>query len=65
MNFEALARHGVIQREDLALFQIVDTPAAALEALKRGLAMGMDAATPAIAPSVTSARGGPASRGPR
>ena len=57
VNFKALVRHGMIQEKDLALFHLVDSPGEALEALKRGLAMGMGATTPAIAPSIISSRG--------
>jgi uncharacterized protein (TIGR00730 family) len=35
INFQALVRHQVISPEDLALFQYVDTPQAALQALQR------------------------------
>jgi uncharacterized protein (TIGR00730 family) len=56
MNFEALVRHGMIQREDLALFRMVDSPTEALEFLQQELAISMESASPAIAPSVTSAR---------
>lgn len=58
LNFDALARHGMISAEDLALFRIVDTPAEALEALKRGFAPPRDAAGPDIARSVTPDRRG-------
>ena len=58
VNFKALARHGMIGGEDLDLFHLVDSPAEALEILKRRLVTGMDATTPAIAPSVTPARRG-------
>jgi len=37
VNFEALVRYGMIGPEDLKLFQFVDDPATALEALKAGL----------------------------
>jgi len=53
VDFDALARHGMISREDLELFHIVDTPAEALELLKRGLAPEADSAGPAIARSIT------------
>ena len=33
LDFEALVRHGVIAREDLGLFELVDSPRAALEVL--------------------------------
>jgi hypothetical protein len=54
VDFQALARHGMISAEDLALFRVVDNPAEALDVLKQGLATGMEAVTPAIAKSVTS-----------
>jgi uncharacterized protein (TIGR00730 family) len=54
VNFKALLRHGMISPEDLALIHIVDSPAAALDVLKRELVMAPAApATPAIAKSVT------------
>jgi len=56
LNIPALVRHGMISAEDLALFHVVDSPAAALDILKRGLVTEMAPATPAIAKSVT--RGG-------
>ena len=34
INFEALVKHDMISREDLALFQFADTPASAIEILK-------------------------------
>ena len=56
VNLEALARHGVIAPEDLALLHIVDSPDEAFEVLKRGLTIGAETAaavaTPAIAKSV-------------
>ena len=53
INFDALVRHGVIAREDLALFQFVDDPATALQALQKALAVEPEANTPAFARSVT------------
>jgi uncharacterized protein (TIGR00730 family) len=53
INFEALARHGMISPEDLQLFRFVDDPGAALAMLKSSLAVEKDTATPAIAPSRT------------
>ena len=53
VNFQALVRHGMIGAEDLALFRMVDSPAAALEALKSGLDTREETPTPAIAKSVT------------
>ena len=35
INFEALARHGVIDREDLSLFEFADDPATALALLQK------------------------------
>ncbi len=51
VNFDALVRHGVIAAEDLGLFRWADSPAAAFEILKAGLAPGAEAATPAFAHS--------------
>jgi uncharacterized protein (TIGR00730 family) len=53
VDFEALARHGMISREDLALFQLVDDPAGALHVLQEALAGELDAKEPAFARSVT------------
>jgi uncharacterized protein (TIGR00730 family) len=53
INFEALVRHGMIDREDLALFQFTDDPAAALALLQKGIAAELEEATPAIAHSRT------------
>jgi uncharacterized protein (TIGR00730 family) len=56
INFGALVKYGVIAEEDLNLFQFVDDPAGAFEALKPGLteyALRPDTAeVPAIAKSV-------------
>jgi uncharacterized protein (TIGR00730 family) len=38
MNFDALVRHGMIDAEDLGLFEFTDSPASALDCLKRSLA---------------------------
>jgi uncharacterized protein (TIGR00730 family) len=54
INFEALARHGMISAEDLQLFHFVDEPAVALGLLQNSLTVENDPATPAIAPSRTS-----------
>jgi len=51
VNFDALVRHGMIDREDLALFQFADNPATALELLQAGIAAELEEATPAIAHS--------------
>jgi len=49
INFDALVQHGMIDREDLALFQFADDPAAALGLLQAGIAADLEDATPAIA----------------
>ena len=51
INFEALARHGMIDRADLALFRFADDPAGALALLQAGIAAEVEEATPAIAHS--------------
>jgi uncharacterized protein (TIGR00730 family) len=56
INFDALVRHGVIAREDLALFQFADDPATALALLQAGIAAEREEATPAIAHSQTPHR---------
>jgi hypothetical protein len=53
INFDALVRHGMINREDLALFQFADDPATALELLQAGIAAELEEATPSIAHSRT------------
>lgn len=53
INFDALVRHGMISREDLALFQFADDPATALGLLQAGIAAELEEATPAIAHSRT------------
>jgi hypothetical protein len=53
IDFDALARHGMISPEDLRLFQYVDDPAAALALLQAALVPAPEAATPAFAPSRT------------
>ena len=54
INFEALVRHGMIDREDLALFRFADDPASALKLLQAGIAAELEEAMPAIAHSRTS-----------
>ena len=56
INFDALVRHGMIDREDLALFQFADDPATALGLLQAGIAAELEEATPAIAHSRTPQR---------
>jgi uncharacterized protein (TIGR00730 family) len=51
INFDALVRHGMIDREDLALFQYADDPAVALQLLQAGIAADREEATPSIARS--------------
>jgi uncharacterized protein (TIGR00730 family) len=51
LNFETLARHGMIEEADLSLFCMADSPAEALEFLKKHLVVDPDPATPALAPS--------------
>ena len=53
INFDALVRHGMIAREDLALFQFADDPAAAFALLQKGIAAELEEAAPAIAHSRT------------
>jgi uncharacterized protein (TIGR00730 family) len=59
LNFEALVRHGMIDREDLDLFQFADDPRAALEILQSGLVLETGATTPAFAKSLTARNGPP------
>ncbi|HEX3631286.1 MAG TPA: TIGR00730 family Rossman fold protein [Casimicrobiaceae bacterium] len=56
INFDALVRHGMIDRDDLALFQFADDPASALGILQAGIATELEDSTPAIAPSRTTHR---------
>lgn len=51
INFDALVRHGMIDREDLALFQFADDPVSALGLLQAGITTELEEATPAIAHS--------------
>jgi len=51
INFDALVRHGMISRNDLALFQFADDPPAALNLLQTGITTDIESATPAIAHS--------------
>ena len=54
IDFEAMVRHGVVDRADLALFSFADDPAAALKLLQAKLPTTQDAKTPAFAQSRTS-----------
>jgi len=52
VDFEALVRHGMIDRDDLALFRFADDPATALRLLQEGIAAGLEEPqVPAIARS--------------
>ena len=53
INFDALVRHGMIDRDDLALFRFADDPTTALGLLQTGIAAELEEATPAIAHSRT------------
>ena len=53
LNFEALAKHGMIARDDLKLIRLVDSPDAALEALGVCAPPTDDSETPAFARSHT------------
>ena len=57
VNFEALARHGMILEADLGLFRFADSPDEAFEALLEGMRPDIDAPAPplpAFAKSTTS-----------
>jgi uncharacterized protein (TIGR00730 family) len=54
INFDALVRHGMIDHEDLSLFQFADDPATALGLLQTGIAAKLEEKTPAIAHSRTT-----------
>lgn len=51
VDFDALVRHGMISREDLALFEFVDSPADALARLQAALAPAAEEESPAFAHS--------------
>jgi uncharacterized protein (TIGR00730 family) len=51
IDFEALARHGMIDRGDLELFRFADDPKTALAILQSGIEPGLPVPTPAIAHS--------------
>jgi predicted Rossmann-fold nucleotide-binding protein len=55
LNFDALARHGMIDPEDLKLFQYADDPASALTLLQARLTPEADEATPGFTHSRTQA----------
>ncbi len=51
INFEALARHGMISPEDMELFAFADDPASALKFLQDAIEVGTEEKTPAFAQS--------------
>jgi uncharacterized protein (TIGR00730 family) len=53
LNFDALVRHGMIDRADLDLFQYADDPASALALLQGSLAPATDERTPGFTHSRT------------
>ena len=53
INFEALVRHGMIERADLALFRFADDPGDALALLQAGIEAELEQGVPAIAHSRT------------
>jgi len=54
IDFEAMVRHGVIDRSDLQLFAFADDPASALRILQAKLPIEPEPITPAFAKSRTS-----------
>src|ERR1700681_3599690 len=56
INFDALVRHGMINREDLGLFQFADDPEVALGLLQSGIAAELEETTPSIARTRTPQR---------
>ena len=54
VDFEALARHGMIDRADLSLFRFADDPATALRLLQAAMEPPIEVEAPAIAHSRTS-----------
>jgi predicted Rossmann-fold nucleotide-binding protein len=63
VDFEALARHGMIDPADLQLFQYADDPATALRLLQAALVPEPVEATPAFAHSHTGKRASASRRG--
>ncbi|MEP7156232.1 MAG: TIGR00730 family Rossman fold protein [Betaproteobacteria bacterium] len=56
INFEALARHGMISREDLALFQFADDPETALALLQAGITAEIQPEGQQQTPSIAHSR---------
>jgi uncharacterized protein (TIGR00730 family) len=59
VDFDALVRHGMIDRADLELFQYADDPSTALRVLQARLELGPEVAAPAFARSRTPNREDP------
>ena len=57
VNFDALVRHGMIDRADLDLISFVDSPEPALRLLQEKLPLGHEPATPAFAKSCRATEG--------
>ena len=57
IDFKAFVKHGVISESDLSLFQVVDSPKAALKCLQAAVPPDVVPGTPGFARSVTPARG--------
>ena len=53
VNFEALVRHGMIDREDLSLFEYADSPAQALSCLQSRVGSSPETSAPGFAKSKT------------
>ena len=51
IDFDALVRHGMVDPQDLELFQFADDPQTALGILQSGIEAGLEAGTPDIAHS--------------
>lgn len=54
INFEALVKHGMIARDDLALFRFADDPATAMALLQAGIEAEPGEAVPSLAHSRTA-----------
>ena len=53
LDFGALVRYGMIDKEDLGLFRFADDPKAALDILQSGIELSLEVPTPAVAHSKT------------
>jgi uncharacterized protein (TIGR00730 family) len=54
LNFDALVKHGMIDREDLGLFEYADDPTSAFEQLTKMIQKSADDSTPSFAHSRTN-----------